>query len=142
MNMAGWSVATAPKERTQQGRAGGNGDKTRWFYLRWRNSGEVVEGVTLTLGTHDILPLKQGINGLLNVLNLGSEPLRDQRNDLFDQYLVLERLSCLHDTDNGRLDGVLAIFVDGLEHVHCLRLDLRLDRLIKVDTNLALCNQI
>jgi hypothetical protein len=105
--------------------------------VRWRNLGEVVEGITLTLGTLNILLLKQGFNGLLDVLNLGSEPLRDLGNDLLDQCLVLERLSCLHNTDNGRLDDVLAIFVDRLEYVNCLRLNLCLDRLVKVDTNLA-----
>ena len=37
--------------------------------------GEVVEGITLTLGTLNVLLLKQGLNGLLDVLNLRSEPL-------------------------------------------------------------------
>ena len=113
-----------------------------WSLLRWRNLGEVVEGITLTLGTLDILFLKQGLNGLLDVLNLGSEPLRDLRNDLLDQCLVLERLACFHDTDNGRLDDVLAIFVDRLEHINRLRLDLCLDGLVKVDTNLAMHDQV
>jgi hypothetical protein len=110
--------------------------------LRWRNSGEVVEGVTLTLGTLDILFLKQGFNGLFDVLNLGSEPLRDLRDDLLDQILVLERLARLHDPDNGRLDDVLAIFVDRLEYINCLRLDFCLDRLVEVDTNLAIHDQV
>ena len=104
--------------------------------------GEVVEGITLTLGTLNVLLLKQGLNGLLDVLNLRSEPLRDLGNDLLDQCLVLERLPCLHNTDNGGLNDVLAIFVDRLEHVNCFRLNLRFDRLVKVDTNLATRDQV
>ena len=104
--------------------------------------GEVVEGITLTLGTLNILLLKQGLNGLFDVLNLGSESLRDLGNDLLDQSLVLERLPCLHNTNNGRLDDVLAIFVDRLEHVNCLRLNLRLNRLVKIDTDLEMYDQV
>jgi hypothetical protein len=106
-----------------------------------KDLGKVVEGITLTLSTLDILLLKQGLNGLLDVLDLGSEPLRDLRNDLLDQCLVLERFARLHNTDNSRLDDVLAILIDRLEHINCLRLDLCLDRLVEVDTNLAMYDQ-
>ena len=38
--------------------------------------------------------------------------------------------------DNRRLDDVLAVFVDGLQHVGRLRLLLCLDRRVEVDTDL------
>ena len=110
--------------------------------MRWRDLGEVVEGIALTLSTLNILLLEQGLDGLLDVLNLRSEPLRDLRDDLLDQCLVFERLPRLHDTDNGRLDDIFTVFVDRLEHVNGLRFDLRLDRLVKVDTNLDMHDQV
>jgi hypothetical protein len=38
------------------------------------------------------------VTHLLDVWNLGRKPLRDLRDDLLDQRLVLHRLTSLHDT--------------------------------------------
>lgn len=59
---------------------------------------DVAERVARAVDTLDVLLLEQSVDRLLDVRDLGREPLRDLGNDLLDQRLVLHRLARLHDT--------------------------------------------
>lgn len=93
---------------------------------------------------------------LLDIRNLGSKPLRDLWNDFLDQRLVLHLFPGFHDSgcndhwvqsllieiqtnyspNNSCLDDIFTVFVYRLENIGGLSLDLSLDRLVEVDTNL------
>ena len=92
--------------------------------------------ISLTTYARNVLLLQQSLNSLLDIRNLRREALRELRNDLLDQDLILQRLSGLHDADNRRLNDVFTIFVDRPEHIHCLRFDLCLDWQVKIHADL------
>jgi hypothetical protein len=100
---------------------------------------------------------RQAETDLLDIGDLGCEALRDLRDNLLDERLVFHRLPRFHDAgighvdsiknhgkrklekrapDNGRLDNIFAVFVDGLQYITRLGLDLSLDWLIQVHPNL------
>jgi hypothetical protein len=100
---------------------------------------------------------RQAETDLLDIGDLGGEALRDLRDNLLDERLVFHRLSRFHDPggdipdsietvgngrlekrapDNGRLDYIFAIFVDRLQDITRLGLDLSLNWLVQVHANL------
>jgi len=72
---------------------------------------------------------------LLDIGNLWCEALRNLRNYLLNQGLVLHRLARLHDSNDGGLDDVFTVVVDSLQHLRGFSLYLSLDRLVQVDTD-------
>lgn len=73
---------------------------------------------------------------LLDIGNLGGESLRNLRNHLLNQRLVLHRLACLHDSNDSGLNHIFTVLVNSFEYLRGLRLHLSLDWLIQVDTDL------
>lgn len=59
---------------------------------------DICECVPRPLHALDVLFLKKGIDCLLDVRDLRREALRDLGDHLLNQWLILHRLSCLHDT--------------------------------------------
>jgi len=96
----------------------------------------VVERITLTVRPLNVILLQKGIDSLLDIRNLGIEPRSNLPDDFLNQCLVFHCLARLHDSDDGGLDNVFTILVDGLEYFSRLGFHFSFDRLVQVDSNL------